>query len=114
MDFVPLLLAGFAGFCLGSLVTARAIGWLGVIESSRKKTPRVAQVLAVILHSGPWLLAGMLLWAYFMLSRPHALAWEWFFIAAAVAPFVLVAAAVYMNYRGRKVKPASGKSVDGA
>ena len=69
--------------------------------------PSVGGLLApVLFHSGPWLLAATLCWAYYVLTAPHAAGWSWFFAGVAATPILW--APVFWSFR----KPRSASAPD--
>jgi len=125
MDFVPSFLAGIGGFFLGMLLTSRVIGWLQAIVEARKaananadadtvRPSRISLPLAAVLHSGPWLLGGTMWWAYFVLTKPHAAEWVWFFSGIAAAPLVLVPTAIVISLRKKNAKVEREKTTNAA
>ena len=92
----------FFGVLLGFLIIGRVGSWvlaLGVTlktyrdgqEDARPRRPLIwALPLAVVFHSGPWLLGGALGLSYYVLSHPHA-SWLWWFLGGLwAAPAFLV------------------------
>lgn len=81
-----LYLAALGGFFIGNLIWVRAVRWVYSIwtvvqEQRRDPAHRSRWRLAapVFLHSGPWLLAGLVVLMVFVLPSPHAQAWNAFF-----------------------------------
>jgi hypothetical protein len=71
----------------------------------------VPVLMAVLLHSGPWLLAATVYWAYHVLRGPTVLAWAWFFGGVASAIPVWIAFTIYLHLRARRTaaKDANAK-----
>ena len=95
------------GLLIGGLILSRVLSWLqAMVTAHRFPEAGTKLAAAAVLHSGPWLLAGIAYWAYHVLSAPHGPAWDWFFGAMAVAiPVVIVISAV-MGRRDRRGRSA--------
>ena len=106
MDIVPMVLAGFGGVVLGSLLTSSAIGWLQVVAEVKAAgvTARSSVAAAIVLHSGPWLFVATLLGAFFALTNTDAEGWRWFFAGVVMAPLVLIPTAIVISRRNAKSK----------
>ncbi|HSN18578.1 MAG TPA: hypothetical protein VLV87_10265 [Gammaproteobacteria bacterium] len=80
------ILAAPGGFFIGMLVWSRVLRWtlsIWTVNKERARDPshrskwRVAAT--VLLNSGPWTLAALIVLAVLILLRPHAPAWNAFF-----------------------------------
>lgn len=110
------LAAAVAGLFLGTFLFSRVGSWIeAIVIAARTSRDRqtlaqrsaVASIaLAAILNSGPWLLAGMLYWAYHVLSKPHLTAWNWFFAAIIAAVPIWLAVLIYLHHRGKRTQAA--------
>jgi hypothetical protein len=98
MDAIKFV-APVLGFFFGTFIVTRVGYWLVAIVSTLRQhrtdaegeaaTSKVGRLPATLfLHSGPWLLAATLYWAYYMLSRPYSSGWLWFFGGVAAAPIL--------------------------
>lgn len=111
MDVVPLL-AGLGGFFVGMLVWSRALRWiysLWAVFKERQRDPahrsRWRIVTVVFLHSGPWMLASILVLVGLILPSPHAEGWNGFFygiLASLVMQGFIVMWVVRLFQRKRK------------
>lgn len=117
MDTVLQFSAPIGGFFLGTLLFARVGSWIEVIVTALKnsrdeRTPLqqtwLKAVPVVILHSGPWLLAAVVYWAYHILSESHTLAWELFFGGVVASLPIWVAISIYLYFRGKRIRAESG------
>ena len=101
-----MVLAGFGGVILGSLLTSRVIGWLQAIAEARGAlaSPNPSVVAAAVLHSGPWLLVATLAGGFFALTESGAEGWLWFFSGVVVAPLLLIPTAIVISRRNAKAK----------
>jgi hypothetical protein len=59
--------------------------------------------LAAVLHSGPWMLAIAAYLSYYVLSRPYAPWWLWFFGGVCVAPILAAVLLLAARRKARKV-----------
>jgi hypothetical protein len=107
METVLQISAPVWGFFLGTFLFSRVGGWIQVIatalqnrrgDTGLKIVPSVA-----FLHSGPWLLAAVVYWAYHILSAPHAPAWDWFFGGVVTAMPAWVAISIYLYRRSKRL-----------
>lgn len=107
MDAIKFV-APVLGFFFGTFIATRVGHWVvGVVtvlrqhrateavEATTSKGWRLSA--ALLLHSGPWLLAVTLYWAYYVLSAPHASGWLWFFCGVAAAPILWMS--VFWSFR---------------
>lgn len=105
----PILLeivAPIFGLFLGTVLVSRVGAWVQMIvtmakSSSSSGTPKSRVALVAVLSSGPWMLAGVIFWAYYVLSQEHQRAWDWFFGAAAVS---IPAWLIFMFYFYQRAK----------
>jgi len=110
MDIVPMVLAGFGGVILGGLLTSRVLSWLQMIIETRSAaqvaghSSLAPMLAAILLHSGPWLLTGTLVFGYFAFSRSGAEGWTWFFSGVVIAPLLLIPSAIVISRRDAKSK----------
>ena len=95
------------GFFLGTFLFSRVGGWIQAIAAAfqnRRGDANLKTVpLVTVLHSGPWLLAAVVYWAYHILSAPHAPAWDWFFGGVITAMPVWVAISIYLYRRSKRL-----------
>lgn len=114
------LAAAVAGLFVGTFLFSRVGNWIQAIvtavnvardEQGLPQKPVAGHVaLAAILNSGPWLLAGVLYWAYYVLSAPHMPAWDWFFATIAAAVPIWLAILIFMHRRNKRTKEARGQN----
>ena len=100
----PLLLQGIAvigGMFVGTALVSRVGGWIHARVVARR-TQQKSIVTAILLHSGPWIAAATVYWAWYVLSDPHPLAWDLFFSCTLVT---IAAWIVYMMYSHYRSKP---------
>ena len=115
MNQVLQFAAAVLGFFLGTLLFSRVGMWIaGIFEAigvqGANGNARSARVLiAGLLHSGPWLLAAVLYWAYHVLSGPDIAAWGWFCGGVAGAVPVWIVVTVYLHLRGKRTAVKNGK-----
>jgi|GEM_PF-6995114 len=83
---VALLLSGFGGFMVGLTIWPRVVRWLHslwTVSTERRRNPAHRSawrlVAVVLLHSGPWMLAVLIVMAVLILPSPHAAGWNVFF-----------------------------------
>ena len=119
MDSIAPLLAAVYGLFAGVFVWGVAARWFYVIADTwrtnrstdtTKSSPGPgawALLLVLVLHSGPWALAIAGYLSYYVLSRPHAPWWAWFFGGAAIAP-LFVGAVVLRAMQKRKRLQGNG------
>ncbi len=112
MDVVPFL-CGFAGFMAGLLVWGRTIRWayaLWTVSREQQRDPaqrsRWRLVGAVLLHSGPWMLAALLGTLVVILPRPHLSGWDSFFYGVLAS---LVFQGLMMSWVFYKLRARRGK-----
>ena len=108
------LAASVLGLFVGTFLFSRVGSWIGAIvtalktprdEKASARQPAIGTVaLVAVLNSGPWLLAGVLYWAYYVLSESHAPAWDWFFGAVAAAVPVWLTVSIYLYRRGKRIQ----------
>lgn len=113
---LPVFLAAAPGFLFGMTVIGPVLRWavsIWVVAKERQRDPahrsRWRIVAAVLLHSGPWFAVAMTAFVWFILSRPHAEGWDWFFGGALLSPLVL---GLYM-WRFFKLRQAKLKASQG-
>ena len=82
----PSVLAAPLGFIIGMFVWSRVLRWalsIWTVNKERARDPshrsRWRVAATVLLNSGPWTLAAMIVLAALMLTRPHAPGWNYFF-----------------------------------
>jgi hypothetical protein len=121
MDSIAPILAVVYGLFAGVFVWGIAARWLYIIADTwrtyrstdtTESLPRTgpwALLLVFVLHSGPWALAIAGYLSYYVLSRPHAPWWAWFFGGAALAP-LFVGTVVLRAMRKRKRLQVNGTS----
>jgi hypothetical protein len=106
--------ASLGGFFLGTFLFSRVGSWVQAIAtaaltSKRDGAPKSAIAVAAVLSSGPWLLAAFIFWAYYVLSAPHARAWNWFFGAVGAAVPIWLLISLYLHHRSRRIRAAAAK-----
>ena len=104
--------ASIFGLFAGMFLLSRTGSWISTLAATVKSyrggdsdaPPRRpllwAFPLAAVLHSGPWMLAIAVYLSYYVLSRPHAPWWLWFFGGVCLAP--ILSAAVLLLAGRRK------------
>ena|ERR1700730_16889335 len=105
METVLQLSAPVWGFFLGTLLFSRVGAWIQTIATVLQNRPDQSSgtlVLAIFLNSGPWLLATVAYWAYYVLAEPHAQAWNWFFGGLLASIPIWVAISIYLYWRNRR------------
>jgi len=65
--------------------------------------------LVAVLSSGPWLLAGVIFWAYYVLSDAHQRAWDWFFGAVAASIPAWLVILLYLHRRAKRIQDTASK-----
>ena len=111
--------APILGLLLGTLMITKVGYWLATMvtlvrrhRSSERGDGPISSVGGllgpVLIHSGPWLLAATVCWAYYVLTAPHAAGWSWFFAGVAAAPILW--APVFWSFR----KPRSASASEAA
>lgn len=92
---LPAFLALPPGLIVGMIVLGPLLRWgiaIWTVAKERRRDPAHRSAwripVVVLLHSGPWfaIVAGGFAW--FILSKPHHAAWNWFFGGALLAPLV--------------------------
>ena len=110
---LPGFLATPPGVLFGMIVLGPVLRWglsIWTVTVERRRDlahrSRWRIVAVTLLHSGPWFVIAAGIFAYFVLSRPRASAWEWFFGGALLAPvlFGLNAARILKRLRQNKLK----------
>lgn len=121
MSPVLLFIATVLGLLLGTFLFARVGAWIaGILEALKAqrenektigKASSAPLLMAVLLHSGPWLLGAVGYWAHHMLRGPNAQAWLWFFGAVVVSIPIWIAVTVYLHIRSKRTaaKDANAK-----
>ena len=107
--------ASFFGFQLGMLMLGRVGRWgLTLAQGFKKRRTasgeRVSSgglISVFFLHSGPWLLAAVAYWSYAILSRPHALPWNWFFGAVLFSWPIMLAVGWLIDRRAKRRRAAA-------
>ena len=108
------LAAAVAGLFVGTFLVSRVGTWIEAVVTAfrTRRNEQASARLAIgivawaaVLNSGPWLLAGALYWAYYVLSGPHAPAWDWFFAAAAAAVPIWLVISIYLYRRSKRSRP---------
>jgi len=99
METVLELSAPVWGFFLGTLLFSRVGAWIQAIASAVESK---SAVTVVFLNSGPWLLAAVVYWAYYVLSGAHARRWDWFFGGLAASIPIWLGISVYLHARNKK------------
>ena len=94
MDELLPFLASIPGLLLGTLLVSRVGSWVQTMAIDR--TP-----IAVLLHSGPWLLAATIYSAWYLLRSPHTPAWDWFFGGGGAAILIWIPALIFLARRRR-------------
>lgn len=103
-----------AGFVLIAMVGRWLVALDAALRARRVEAPAQRgtvpwNVVAVgVLHSGPWALAIAAFASYFVLSRPHAAWWIWFFGGAGLALAMTVAMALVAAARRRQHEDPQG------
>jgi hypothetical protein len=108
------LVAPIMGFFVGTFLFSRVGGWLHAIVTAVKASknddaPKGTVAIVAVLSSGPWLMAGVIFWAAYVLSDAHARAWDWFFGAVVVAIPVWILFSVHLYRRGKRIQAAAPK-----
>jgi hypothetical protein len=113
-----------SGFLAGALLLSRTGSWIYALASTVEtyrggdsdalpRRPLLwALPLAAILHSGPWLLALAAYLSYYVLSRPHAPWWSWFFGAACMVPIAALVAPLTTSRRKRKANEHTSRAIE--
>src|SRR5712691_8568669 len=102
------------GFFLGTFLVSRVGAWVQAIvtaarSSNTQGASRSGVALVAVLSSGPWLLAGIICWAYYVLSDTHQHAWDWFFGAAAASIPAWLVILLYLHRRARRIQDTASK-----
>jgi hypothetical protein len=115
MTILPGVCFAFFGLFVGLLVWSRAVRWIHsiwvAVKARRSGNPADAPassfLVLALLHSGPWLLATVIAFAWIILSRPHPAGWHWFFGGMLATPLLIaVNVAVFMRrVRRRRAQP---------
>jgi hypothetical protein len=106
MAIFPGICFAFFGLFMGMLVWSRALRWIHTLwiaikarrSGNSTEAPASSFVVLAFLHSGPWLLAATIAFAWVILSRPHQSGWPWFFGGMLIAP-LYVAITVWLVLR---------------
>ena len=118
MDFFIACEAVVFGVLAGALVVGAIGRWvLAIVTTVRaryvagaehKTRPLIwALPVVLLLHSSPWLLAVAGYLSYYVLSRPHAWWWHWFFGALAASPVLMVVPALRATLRRKRAAEKS-------
>src|ERR1700687_1865326 len=101
MNFIVACYAAFFGVFAGFFIVGAIGRWADAIMTTvraqhvggaeHKTRPLIwALPVVVFLHSTPWLLAVASYLSYYVLSRPHAWWWHWFFGGLGASPVLMV------------------------
>jgi len=117
MNAVAPYLAAVYGLIAGVFVFGVAGRWVAAIaETLRQYRPdnavepprrplAWALPLVLLLHSGPWVLAIAGYLSYYVLSRPHASWWLWFYVGVALSP--LFVCGLILRMRRKRLQASS-------
>jgi len=116
MDTIVPIMAAFWGLFAGVFILGAVGRWLYAIVNTvqtyqanapggrPQRTLLWTLPLVVVLHSGPWILAIAGYLSYYLLSRPHASWWLWFYVGASFAPVLMVAILVHARWRRKQLE----------
>jgi hypothetical protein len=102
------------GLFLGTFLFSRVGAWVQALATAAKASSTTGAsvgniALIAVLHSGPWLLAGVVFWAYHVLSAAHQRAWDWFFAAVVVSIPVWFIVLLYLHHRAKRIQAAAAR-----
>jgi len=116
METILQVSAPIWGFFLGTFLFSRVGGWIQAIaaalQNRRGEAGWKTAPLVAVLHSGPWLLAAMVYWAYHVVSAPHLPAWDWFLGGVVTAIPVWFAISIYLYRRSKRLGVERAKSTN--
>lgn len=99
MDSMYVALAVMGGIFFGLELFAALIRWGRAVRAQARgskpgvlpsPSDRVALCVAAIVSPAPWLLCALGVFAYNMLTRPHDLAWDFFFGTLVASQLIVV------------------------
>jgi len=115
MESIALEIAApILGLFLGTFLFSRVGAWVQALATAAKASSTTGAsrgniALIAVLHSGPWLLAGVVFWAYHVLSDAHQRAWDWFFGAVVVSIPVWFIVLLYLHHRAKRIQAAAAR-----
>lgn len=91
---------------VGALLTSRVGSWVQAVWlglKANRETGVPFSPLILVLHSGPWLLLGLLYFSFRLLTGHYAAAWYWLLAGIYLAPVVLLPWAFwYLPWKKRR------------
>jgi threonine/homoserine/homoserine lactone efflux protein len=105
------IFAAAGGFVLGMLVWSRVLRWgltIWTVNKERARDPahrsRWRVAATVLLNSGPWTFAALIVMAALILPRPHVPAWNIFFYGVLASLGLQALMMVWMVSKMRRYK----------